>query len=242
MALHRSLLSFSKAKALHLTKALQQISGVAVKFSNNGWMNDMLTIDYLHSIVGTFLFTKHLLVWDAYVCHTSVVIRGETAKLRLHTAIVPGGCTKFIQDADVVWNSCFKCTCEPFMTPGSPIQPTMSFRAPLCSLLCQWVKTSWNAIPVDMAKNLFTSCAISTSPDDSEHDKIHCFKPGQPCEEGRGVLADKMKHFWTEPDETDDPFSSDEDPEEAENNQVCIDDDNDHDEDSDGGSSCDDNI
>ena len=32
----------------------------------------------------------------------------ETPRLRLHTAIVPGGCMKYIQAADVVWNACFK--------------------------------------------------------------------------------------------------------------------------------------
>ena len=67
-----------------------------------------------------------------------------------------------------------------------------------------------------------TSCAITPSPDGSEDDEIHCFKPGQPCEEERSVLVEKMKHFVTDPDETDDPFSSDEDPEETENNDVCI--------------------
>ena len=57
-----------KGKDTHLTKTLQLIPGVVVRFSSNGWMNDKLTIDYLHSIA----FTKRLLVWDAYQCHTSV--------------------------------------------------------------------------------------------------------------------------------------------------------------------------
>ena len=50
-----------------------------------------------------------LLVWDAYRCHLNDDIRrAECKKLRFHTATVPGGTTKFIQAADVVWNSCFK--------------------------------------------------------------------------------------------------------------------------------------
>lgn len=72
-------------------------------------MNDGLTIDYLHSIIGKLTFHQRLLVWDAYRCHTSIAaVRTECTKLRLHTAIVPGGCTKYIQAADVVWNTCFK--------------------------------------------------------------------------------------------------------------------------------------
>ena len=61
-----------KGKGTCLIKTLQQIPGIVVRFSSNGWMNDVLTIDYLHSIIGTFSSTKWLLVWDAYRCHTSV--------------------------------------------------------------------------------------------------------------------------------------------------------------------------
>ena len=42
--------------------------------------------------------------------------------------------------------------------------------------------------------------------------------------ERRSLLAEKIKNFSVETNETDDPFSSDEDSEEAEN-EVCIDED-----------------
>ncbi len=72
-------------------------------------MNDKLTLDYdyLHSIIGHLLFHESLLVWDAYRCHTSDSTRAKLKKMRLHTAIIPGVCTKFIQAPDV-WNSPFK--------------------------------------------------------------------------------------------------------------------------------------
>ena len=68
-----------------------------------------------------------------------------------------------------------------------------------CSLLCDWVKTSWDAVPADMVKVSFTSCAITASLDGSEDDEVHCFKPAQPYEGGRSILADKIKHFVTDP-------------------------------------------
>ena len=95
-----------KGKGTRLMKTLQQIPGIVVRFSDNGWMNDTLTIDHL--IIGTFSLNKRLLVWDAYRCHTSISTREKMTKLRLDTAIVPGAYTKFIQPANVVWNSCFK--------------------------------------------------------------------------------------------------------------------------------------
>ena len=217
-----------KGKGTRLIKTLQVIPGIVVRFSSNGWMNDNLTIDYLHSILGTFSFTKRLLVWDAYRCHTSVSTRAETAKLRVHTAIVPGGCTKFIQAADVVWNASFKAHLRSMYDTWLADETQHEFtrggnlKAPSRSLLCEWVKASWDAVPADVIKNSFASCAITTSTNGSEDEKIHCFKPGQPCEDGRSVLAEKMKNFGTSSNDTDDPFSSDEDPEETENNEVCI--------------------
>ena len=76
-----------------------------------------------------------------------------------------------------------------------------------------------------MVKQSLSSCAITTATDRSEDANIHCFKPGQPCEEGRSILAENMKNFSVETNETDDLFSSDEDLED-ENNEVCIDEEN----------------
>ena len=214
-----------KGKGTRLIKELQRISGVVVQFSANGWMNDHLTGVYLRSVIGTFSFNKRLLVWDAYRCHTSVAVRSECAKLRLHTAVVPGGCTGYIQAADVVWNAPFKShlrkhydtwladpTCHEY-TRGGNMKP------PSRSLLCQWVRSCWEAIPNEMVKESFSSCAITIHTDGSEDDKIHCFKPGQPCEQGRYVLEEADA---TATDSDSDPFAADEDDEEVENNEACI--------------------
>ena len=85
-----------KGKGTWLVKELEQVPGIVVQFSTNGWMNDVLTIDYLHIIVGTFSFNKRLLVWDAYRYHTSAAVQAKTACLRLHTAIVQGGRTNAV--------------------------------------------------------------------------------------------------------------------------------------------------
>ena len=62
----------------------------------------MLTRDYLSTVIGSHTFNKRLLVWDAYQCHTSAAVRAECKNPRVHTSIVSGGCTKFIQAPDVV--------------------------------------------------------------------------------------------------------------------------------------------
>ena len=97
------------------------------------------------------------------------------------------------------------------------------------------MKVAWAAVPDSTVVNSFLSCAITTQLDGSDDNQIHCFKPGEPCEGGRDVLAEKMQHFMADPDEIDDPFSSDEDQQETENNEICID--YDDDEGIDGNSS-----
>ena len=108
-------------------------------------------------------------------------------------------------------------------------------KPPLHSLLCEWVKSSWDVVPTEMVKNSFTLCAITTSTDGSNDHKIRCFKEGQPCEEGRSLLTEKMEALVSgcSHDDDTDPFSSDTDDEETGNNEICVDEDEDCDGDDD---------
>ena len=152
-----------------------------MKFSENRWMNDGSTAVYLHSILGSLSFSKRLLVWDAYKCHTSEANRRETTRLKLHTAIVPGGCTKFIQAPDVVWNSCFKShlrrSYDTWLSEPSVHEYTKggNMKPPSHSLLCEWIKEAWSSIseetiithsapvlsqPIQMEVTMITSTAL----------------------------------------------------------------------------------
>ena len=86
-------------------------------------MDDFSTSEYLRKIIGEFSFGNRMLVWEAfrffipfyYVClliflrcHISAMTKEELRRLNLDSAIIPGGCTKFVQAADVSWNSPFK--------------------------------------------------------------------------------------------------------------------------------------
>ena len=51
-----------KGKGTCLIRDLQHIPGIVVRFSFNEWMNNVLTVDYLHSIVGVLCFSKRLMV------------------------------------------------------------------------------------------------------------------------------------------------------------------------------------
>lgn len=219
-----------KGKGTRLIKDLQKIPGIVVRFSGNGWFNDDLTCEYLHSIIGSFSFQKRLLIWDAYKCHTSTATRLETGRLRLHTAIIPGGCMSLIQAADVSWNAPFKShmrSCyDTWLSEPSAQQFTKggNMKAPSRSLLCEWVKSSWEAISSETIKKSFRTCAITLPLDGSQDEEIHCFKSGQPCAAGLPLLqAEMAKHQANTiiPD-CNDPFASDSDGEEVEKNEACV--------------------
>ena len=65
------------------------------------WMDDELTSLYLDAIIGPQLFAKRLLVWDAFKCHLSESTKLKMKELNLHSAIIPGGCTKFVQVSEI---------------------------------------------------------------------------------------------------------------------------------------------
>jgi len=169
-------------------------------------MDDSLTIDYLLTTFGALSFTKCLLIWYAYKCHTSEAVRAETDRLHMHTAIVPGGCTKFIQEADVVWNACFKSHMREYYDAwladptGHEFTRGGNTKPPSCSLICEWVKLFWDSVPVDMVKASFLSCAITTSTDGmrSDDSAIHCFKEHQPCTEGKNLPEKEMNKLLTQ--------------------------------------------
>lgn len=75
-----------------------------LSWAGRTWMNDELTVDYLRRALGFSLFGKRLLVWDSFRCHFSDFTKQALKQMQIDTALVPGGCTKFIQVSFVSTN------------------------------------------------------------------------------------------------------------------------------------------
>ena len=102
-------------------------------------------------------------------------------------------------------------------------------KAPSRSLLCEWVKRAWEAVPVEKVKKSFLTCAITLPIDGSKDNQIHCFKSGQPCGARLPLLQAEIAKLMSDSitDDTD-PFASDSDAEETEKNEACIDSEDEH--------------
>jgi hypothetical protein len=94
-----------KCRPFVLLKRVKPDKKIVDKFKNKlhlswagrNFFNDDLTAEYLQNIIGSQFFGKRLLAWDAYRCHISKGTKKKLKELQIDTAVIPGGCTKFVQ-------------------------------------------------------------------------------------------------------------------------------------------------
>ena len=98
--------------------------------------------------MGQFSFRKRLLAWDSHETHLTGKVKKAFTKPKIETVIVPGGCTKYIQAPDDVWNKPFKGRIEEFYddwlanrkheyTDAGSMKPVPR------RLVVEWVIKSW---------------------------------------------------------------------------------------------------
>ncbi len=115
----------------------------------------------------------------------------------MDSAVVPGGCTKFVQAPDVCWNRSFKSRIQQYRddwlangeksyTAGGNLHP------PAMDIYLQWIVDSWAAFSKEEIRNSFTVCGVLNALDGSEDNQIHCFKLEGPASKGRELLQNEM--------------------------------------------------
>ena len=67
-------------------------------------MNEELTLRWCDEVLGQFAFQKRLPAWDSFDAHITDVVKRKLAKSKTESLIIPGGCAKYIQAPDLVWN------------------------------------------------------------------------------------------------------------------------------------------
>ena len=186
--------------------AAREVQGLAQEFrahavimsNSNAWMNDEAVEEWLNSAVGQFCFDKRLLLWDEFRAHTSAATRTKLQRMRIRAAVIPGGCTQYIQAPDVCWNKPFKDRLRQFyddwMVNGEhTYTPAGNMRPPTRRLLVQWIVDSWQSLQQQLIIDSMKSCAITVAPDGSEDNQIGCFKPTGPLEGGRTLLQERRE-------------------------------------------------
>ncbi|GAA6077977.1 zinc finger protein 540-like [Tachysurus ichikawai] len=149
-------------------KSMQNISGVVVATSKNGWMNKELTADCLQRVVGKLNFAPRLLAWDI------AVISARRPKLSSK------GCDTRLHESYDNWMA---GDVDKEYTAGG------NMRAPNRRLLVSWVLQAWEKLDTERLKNSFKVCGLTVASDGSEDHLIHCFKEREPCASGRELLV-----------------------------------------------------
>ena len=170
----------------------------SLQFKGTTWMNQELTTNFLHAVIGGTVFRRtRLLVWDSFRPHISKDTKEQLKKLSMLSAVVPGGCTKYVQAPDVSWNAPFKAKLralyDEWMEAGQgTLTAAGNPRAPPLEDVVAWVMQAWEAITPETIKKSFKSCGITDVTDGSEDDMIVCMQEGRDCAAGRQRLADKL--------------------------------------------------
>ena len=203
--------------------------------SSNAWMTTELTNEWVSNVLGSFAFGRRQLAWDSYECHMEDSVVQSLSAKKVDAVNVPGGCTKYIQAPDVLWNKPFKSSCtekyDEWMGKVGIYSETAAgnLKSPPRRTVIQWILESWADISTELIKKYFPCCGLNLPIDGSDDNKIVCFRDEQPCSSGREMLKTQAS-MLLEPD--DDPFKiTESDVEDANDERQIIDSDDETDED-----------
>ena len=152
---------------------------------------------WCNEILCQFLFRKRLLTWDSYEAHLTDNVKKALTKSETEAVIVPGGCTKYIQVPDVVWNKPFKRRIEEFyndwLANGKhKYMDTGNMKSMPSRLVVEWVIKSWQDISNETLAKSMKSCGVVLAIDGTQDDLISCFKEGKKCAAGKALFKKQM--------------------------------------------------
>ena len=190
-------------------KDLIDFKTAIICMTENGWMNEGTTKEWIKKVWGALSFGRRLLSWDSFNAHRTKSVKQYLEKLRTDIAMIPGGCTSLPQAPDVCWIKNFKAAyCELYedwlRTDGIHDKTAAGNPRPPSKLqLCKWVVTAWDSIERSLIVNSFNVCGLTTNSDGSEDNLIHAVKQLDLCDQ----INQRRKKYHVF-DIEDDMFSS----------------------------------
>ena len=149
--------------------------------------------------------------------------------MKTDDALIPGGCTKYLQAPDVVLNKPFKGhimeSYDEWLASGVHQYTEAGNMKPASRyLVVGWILESWNGVEKNLIIKSFKSCGLNLMTDGSKDHLIHCFKEGQPCANGLDMLKDQQNLLSNAEYLNSNPFEiMESDTEEANTNNNLID-------------------
>ena len=163
-----------------------------VESSSNGWMNEELVLNFLRQVLGMLPFKKRLFALDTFDAQMT-----EDVRMKTDDALIPGGCIKYVQAPDVVWNKPFKGyimeSYDEWLASGVHQHTEAGNMKPASRhLVVVLILESWNRLEKNLTIKSFKSCGLNLKTDGSEDHLIHCFKEDQPCANGLDLVKEQQ--------------------------------------------------
>ena len=122
----------------------------------------------MQRVLGQFAFNRWLLAWDSFKCHITDDTKKELSRSKIDSVIVAGGCTKFIQAIDVVWNKLFKARVteiyDKWMADGAhSFTAAGNMHGPCRREIVSWVLDAWDSLGKELIVRSFQSCALTVA-------------------------------------------------------------------------------
>ena len=115
---------------------------------------------------------------DQFKANVTESTKRLATKLKTHLRVIPDGLTSQLQPLDVSVNKPFKGFMREEWTkwieaPAHHVTPTGRLKRPSISIVCQWLKNSWQRVKSETIVNSFKRCDISSALDGSEDDVLY---------------------------------------------------------------------
>ena len=115
--------------------------------------------------------------------------------MKTDDALVPGGCTKYIQGSDVSWNKSFKGYIMEFYdewlaTGVHQYTEAGNMKSTSRELVVTWILEAWRCLDKTLIAKSFKSCGLNWKVEGSEDNLIHCFQNDELCASGSSILKE----------------------------------------------------
>ena len=144
-----------------------------------------------------FSFKKHLFACDTFEAYMTEDVRKLLKQMKTDDALIPRGCTKYVEAPDMVWNKLFKGrimeSYDEWLASGVHQYTEAENMKPASRhLVVEWILESWNRLEKNLIFKSFKSCGLNLKTDGSEDHLIHCFKEGQPSANALDMLKEQQ--------------------------------------------------
>jgi hypothetical protein len=139
---------------LRIELTLREVDGVKIWKQKSNTMTSDIMISWIQKYLRP-LFPdegmKKLVIFDSFSGHIAQRVKDELHKNGFDIAVIPGGCTKYLQPLDLTVNRSFKCKLK---RNWKPPDPSEKLRERLLRLIND-VKIAANSISSDCVRNGF---------------------------------------------------------------------------------------